>query len=405
MRFLKLSVPAVCYALVLTAAANPPTWWGEGSASAIAPAAPSNNQGPVSVAQAKWMAFRALGKLQTVDPILANAIFSKLTQPQPKAGGGYYPATLDFTTLQPLPFGWTASQRSPLLLGQLKAIAAPFYDLLQAKDPAWLSAQLDLNLTKDAAYPANFYPWSSSPADDANLSPATVGQLKSVFSLRFETLSGVPTGGSLDPDGDGLTNLAEYNAGTNSWGSDSDGDGLPDKWEVDHSIDPINGTGANGASGDQDSDGYTNIREYYLNSNPSISSSIPVGLVIAKEYRTHALTADGRVWSWGYNGFGELGDGTQTTRNSPVPLANQAGMAKIVQIDAGRYFSLALDENGALWAWGDNGNQQISKDATFQYLTPFRIELPAPVARFACGGGSRHREGPDRRIVVLGFQR
>ena len=386
MRFLKFSVPAVCYALVITSNANPPTWWGEGSASAIAPAAPSNNQGPVSVAQAKWMAFRALGKLQTVDPILANAIFSKLTQPQPKAGGGYYPATLDFTTLQPLPFGWTASQRSPLLLGQLKAIAAPFYDLLQAKDPAWLSAQLDLNLTKDSAYPANFYPWSSSPADDANRSPATVGQLKSVLSLRFETLSGVPTGGSLDTDGDGLNNLAEYNAGTNSWTSDTDGDGLPDKWELDHSINPINGTGANGASGDQDSDGYTNIREYYLNSNPSISSSTPVGMVIAKEHRTHALTADGRVWSWGYNGSGELGDGTQINRNSPVPLANQAGMAKIIQIDAGRNFSFALDENGALWAWGYNGNRQISKDATYQYLAPFKIEMPVPVERFACGG-------------------
>ena len=217
MHLSQFSVPAVYFSLALLAAAAPPVWWGEGSAPAIAAAAPTNHSGPANVAQAKWMVHRALGKLQTIDPVLAAAIHSKLTQPQPKSGGGFYPATINFTAPQPPPFGWTASQRAPLLIGQLKALSAPFYDLLKTKDTAWLSSQLNLNLTKDLSDPANFYPWSSSAADDANLSPATVGQLKSVFSLRFETLAGPHTGGALDTDKDGLTNLAEYNAGSNSW--------------------------------------------------------------------------------------------------------------------------------------------------------------------------------------------
>lgn len=386
MRSFLLPVSALSFSAVLAADAAPPAWWAEGGVPALAPSAPLNNLGPANNAQAKWMAFRALGKLQTIDPVLAAAIHSKLTQPQPKPGGGTFPPTLDFNTPQPLPAGWADLQRAPLLVGQLKAISAPFYDLLQAKDPTWLSSQLNLNLTKDAADSANYYPWSSSTTDDANLSPATVGQLKSVFSLRFETLGGVPTGGSLDTDSDGLNNLSEYNAGTNSWASDTDGDGLPDKWEFDNSLSPIKGTGTEGSAGDHDGDGYTNMQEYLLHSDPDDGTSIPIATIRAGENHSLALTSDGRVWSWGSNGGGELGDGTQTNRNSPVPLVISAGMGKVIQIDAGDYFSMALDESGTLWAWGYNGDRQISKDPNAQYLTPFKVALPGPVARFACGG-------------------
>lgn len=377
------------------ASAAPPAWWAEGGVPAVSPIAPNNNLGPANVAQAKWMAFRALGKLQTIDPVLAAAIYAKLTVPQPKPGGGFYPPTLDFNTVRPLPTGWTASQRAPLLVGQLKAISAPFYDLLQVKDATWLASQLNTNLTKDSANPSNYYPWSSSTADDSNLSVATVGQLKSVFSLRFESLGGVPTGGSLDSDGDGLNNLAEYTAGTNSWAVDTDGDGLPDKWEVDNGLDPLIGTGANGGTGDLDGDGYNNLQEFYLGSNPNASNSLPKGMISARRDHSLALTADGRVWAWGRNSSGQLGDGSQyLNRNVPTLVPKVAGMGKIIKVGAGDLYCFALDDEGALWGWGNNSYRQLSKELYYESIVPVRIQIPSLVSNFACG--ANHAVAVDR---------
>ena len=49
---------------------------------------------------------------------------------------------------------------------------------------------------------------------------------------------------------------------------DTDGDGLPDAWEVRYGLDPSVASGANGASGDPDADGLTNLQEYQQQSHP-----------------------------------------------------------------------------------------------------------------------------------------
>ncbi|MEM7393433.1 MAG: hypothetical protein AAF492_13900, partial [Verrucomicrobiota bacterium] len=91
--------------------------------------------------------------------------------------------------------------------------------------------------------------------------------------------------------------------------------------------------------------------------------------------RSHALAlkADGTVWSWGDNRRGQLGDGTRQKRKRPVPVIGPEGagvLSRIVLIAAGGDHNLALDEEGRLWSWGSNasgalGNSEVGDDCPF----------------------------------------
>jgi hypothetical protein len=76
---------------------------------------------------------------------------------------------------------------------------------------------------------------------------------------------------NLDPDNDGLTNLQEYQKGTDPHNQDTDNDGMPDGWEVNYGLNP----NLNDASSDKDNDGFSNLHEYLGGSNPTDSASVP----------------------------------------------------------------------------------------------------------------------------------
>jgi hypothetical protein len=80
----------------------------------------------------------------------------------------------------------------------------------------------------------------------------------------------------VDSDGDGLADIIEKTlTHTNPNEPDTDHDGLPDGWEVANGLDPNDSNGVNGASGDPDGDGYTNMQEYLGGSNPRLTGSVP----------------------------------------------------------------------------------------------------------------------------------
>ncbi|PYL92756.1 MAG: hypothetical protein DMF14_02740, partial [Verrucomicrobia bacterium] len=71
--------------------------------------------------------------------------------------------------------------------------------------------------------------------------------------------------GDIDADGDGLTAWEEHELGTRDNSSDSDGDGMPDAWEVTHGLNP----NLNDANSDSDGDGTSNIKEFQRGTDPS----------------------------------------------------------------------------------------------------------------------------------------
>jgi parallel beta-helix repeat protein len=74
-----------------------------------------------------------------------------------------------------------------------------------------------------------------------------------------------------DSDGDGLTNLEEFNYDTNPQLKDTDYDNMTDDWEVLYDLDPR----VNDADKDDDNDGFTNIEEYKAGTIPNDNTSHP----------------------------------------------------------------------------------------------------------------------------------
>lgn len=97
---------------------------------------------------------------------------------------------------------------------------------------------------------------------------------------------------------------------------------------------------------------------------------------------TLALKSDGTVWAWGDNTFSQLGDGTSTHKNTPVQVS---GLSDIVQVSGGNLHSLALKSDGTVWAWGDNGYGQLGDGTSMLQSVPVQVTGLTGVVQISAG--------------------
>ena len=123
------------------------------------------------------------------------------------------------------------------------------------------------------------------------------------------------------------------------------------------------------------------------------NSSVPVEVsgvsgvvaITAGAHHTCALTRAGAVWCWGYNAYHQLGNGT--TDNSPVPLAIGGLGSRVTAISAGIQDTCALLATGTVRCWGDNPHGQLGDGTTTTRTTPVDVTgLPAGVRAISTGG-------------------
>src|SRR5438874_2056142 len=86
------------------------------------------------------------------------------------------------------------------------------------------------------------------------------------------------------------------------------------------------------------------------------SAPTQLAKVGAGEYHTLLVKTDGSLWSWGYNGWGQLGIGNTVTQWEPQQVTALSGMRKAV---GGQYHSAGLKRDGTVWAWGLNNFGQL----------------------------------------------
>ncbi|MCL5057355.1 MAG: chitobiase/beta-hexosaminidase C-terminal domain-containing protein [Actinobacteria bacterium] len=238
----------------------------------------------------------------------------------------------------------------------------------------------DLALATDTAY----YYYAVALDEEGNVSPQSSNASCATIGLAGLTPAVVPVSGgyyhSLIRKGDGTV----WAWGENRYGEVGDG-------TDSERLGPVQVKGAGGV-GNLDNVAALDAGEWYstalkndgtvwawgrnnygqLGSGTTSSSFTPaqvrgpegtgfltrIKAVAAGYQHAAALRADGTVWTWGVNFYGELGDGTGDPRSTPVPVRGPDGigfLTDVVAIAAGNEHTLALKSDGTVWAWGKNG--------------------------------------------------
>lgn len=113
---------------------------------------------------------------------------------------------------------------------------------------------------------------------------------------------------------------------------------------------------------------------------------VPIAAVSCGGFFTLALTSEGQVWSWGGNSNFELGRGTSGSDWRPRPIPGLEGV-RIVQIATGGFHSLALTDDGKVFSWGHGGHGQLGHGSVQNGRVPQVVEALADehIVYLACG--------------------
>ena len=144
-----------------------------------------------------------------------------------------------------------------------------------------------------------------------------------------------------------------------AWGDNSQGEIGSGTFSRDGVLSPIQIT--------QDSDGNT------FNGIISISGGGDFSL---------ALKNDGTVWSWGYNYYGELGNGTIYPTYAPAQVS---GLSGVQGISAGFWNAAAVKNDGTVWTWGQNTYGQLGNGTTTNSYSPVQVTGLTNVFSVAAG--------------------
>jgi hypothetical protein len=118
-----------------------------------------------------------------------------------------------------------------------------------------------------------------------------------------------------------------------------------------------------------------------------------------------ALGSDDQVYGWGWNGYGDLGNGTWAESTTPVPADFPTGVTPTA-IAAGGWFGLATASSGRVYSWGYGDNGQLGTCTTggTRSNTPVEVVLPPNIQATTISAGftTAGAVGTDGKVYIWG---
>lgn len=121
--------------------------------------------------------------------------------------------------------------------------------------------------------------------------------------------------------------------------------------------------------------------------------------VAAGYNHTCAVRSDRSAWCWGFNGNGQLGDGTNAQRLTPTLVA---GGSAFVAIGAGNSFTCGLTEGSTVACWGFNNRGQLGNGSTTDANAPQHVSVPGLPVELAVGASHACARKSDDTVSCWG---
>jgi len=108
--------------------------------------------------------------------------------------------------------------------------------------------------------------------------------------------------------------------------------------------------------------------------------------VCCGSHHSVCLADNGEIFAWGQNSSGRIGNGTTTNQATPRKISSFGGSKRVLSLSCGQTSTVVALDSGEVFGWGYNGNGQLGLGNNINQLNPCRVSgITGVVVKVACG--------------------
>jgi alpha-tubulin suppressor-like RCC1 family protein len=137
--------------------------------------------------------------------------------------------------------------------------------------------------------------------------------------------------------------------------------------------------------------------------------SLPIGVskwssIAAGEAHSLAIADNGTLYAWGQGYYGQLGSGSNVMQLSPVAVAFPDGVTSWLSVSASYKSTFALGNNGSIYGWGANSEGELGNGTTQMTNVPVRVATPVGISwrKLMAGGNEGFALTTDGTLYAWG---